>query len=97
MELTEMPLSQLSENVSNPRTITDAKLERLVESILVFPRMLSLRPIVVDENNVILGGNMRFRALSRISSMKFPTLKKTCWRVPRSRREWRLILRNTKL
>ena len=77
MELTEMPLSQLSENASNPRTITDAKLERLVESILVFPRMLSLRPIVVDENNVILGGNMRFRALSRISSMKFPTLKKT--------------------
>lgn len=77
MELTEMPLSQLSENVSNPRTITDTKLERLVESILVFPRMLSLRPIVVDENNVILGGNMRFRALSRISSMKFPTLKKT--------------------
>lgn len=77
MELTEMPLSQLSENVSNPRTITDAKLERLVESILVFPRMLSLRPIVVDENNVILGGNMRFRALSRISSMKFPTLQKT--------------------
>ena len=72
-----MPLSQLSENVSNPRTITDTKLERLVESILVFPRMLSLRPIVVDENNVILGGNMRFRALSRISSMKFPTLKKT--------------------
>ncbi len=40
MELTEMPLSQLSENVSNPRTITDTKLERLVESILVFPRML---------------------------------------------------------
>ena len=77
MELTEMPLSQLSENVSNPRTITDTKLERLVESILVFPRMLSLRPIVVDENNVILGGNMRFRALSRISSMKFPSLKKT--------------------
>ena len=73
MELTEMPLSQLSENVSNPRTITDTKLERLVESILVFPRMLSLRPIVVDENNVILGGNMRFRALSRISSMKFPS------------------------
>jgi len=71
-----MPLSQLSENMSNPRTITDTKLERLVESILVFPRMLSLRPIVVDENNVILGGNMRFRALSRISSMKFPTLKK---------------------
>lgn len=77
MELTEMPLSQLSENVSNPRTITDTKLERLVESILVFPRMLPLRPIVVDENNVILGGNMRFRALSRISSMKFPSLKKT--------------------
>ena len=77
MELTEMPLSQLSENVSNPRTITDTKLERLVESILVFPRMLSLRPIVVDENNVLLGGNMRFRALSRISSMKFPSLEKT--------------------
>ena len=34
MELTEMPLSQLSENVSNPRTITDTKLERLVEPCL---------------------------------------------------------------
>ena len=40
MELTEMPLSQLSENTANPRVISDAKLDKLVESILVFPRML---------------------------------------------------------
>lgn len=49
-------------NKSNPRIIKDSKFVKLVQSIKDFPQMLEIRPIVVDENNIILGGNMRFKA-----------------------------------
>jgi len=49
-------------NKSNPRIIKDDKFKKLVQSIKDFPQMLEIRPIVVDENNIILGGNMRFKA-----------------------------------
>jgi hypothetical protein len=49
-------------NPDNPRFIKDANFKKLVQSIKDFPEMLELRPIVVDENMVILGGNMRYRA-----------------------------------
>ena len=49
-------------NPRNPRLIKDDKFKKLVNSIKEFPQMLELRPIVVDENNVILGGNMRYKA-----------------------------------
>lgn len=60
-------LSQISINARNPRKITDKQLDRLVHSILVFPEMLTLRPIVVNSTNTALGGNMRYRALTAIS------------------------------
>tara|TARA_R110000764_G_scaffold89383_3_gene170870 strand:- start:1879 stop:2484 length:606 start_codon:yes stop_codon:yes gene_type:complete len=46
----------------NPRFIKDNKFNKLVKSIKAFPEMLSIRPIVVDEGMVVLGGNMRYRA-----------------------------------
>ncbi|QDP62825.1 MAG: putative modification methylase [Prokaryotic dsDNA virus sp.] len=49
-------------NADNPRLIKDEKFQQLVKSIEEFPEMLELRPIIVDENMVILGGNMRYRA-----------------------------------
>jgi ParB-like chromosome segregation protein Spo0J len=49
-------------NPSNPRIIKDYKFKKLVKSIEDFPQMLELRPIVVDSNMVVLGGNMRLRA-----------------------------------
>lgn len=49
-------------NSNNPRLIKDEKFKKLVNSIKEFPEMLNLRPIVVNEQMVILGGNMRFRA-----------------------------------
>jgi hypothetical protein len=49
-------------NPSNPRIIKDYKFKKLVKSIEDFPQMLELRPIVVDNNMVVLGGNMRLRA-----------------------------------
>lgn len=49
-------------NPSNPRIIKDDKFKKLVKSIQEFPQMLELRPIVVDSNMVVLGGNMRLKA-----------------------------------
>lgn len=55
-------IARVKKNESNPRFIKDAKFKKLVKSIKEFPEMLEKRPIVVDENMVILGGNMRFEA-----------------------------------
>ena len=57
-----MLITQIKPNPENPRIIKDHKFEQLVESIKSFPQMLELRPIVIDENNVVLGGNMRLKA-----------------------------------
>lgn len=63
MKTEEIALSRVSENEANPRTITEANFQKLVKSILVFPKMLQLRPIVVDETYKALGGNMRTKDL----------------------------------
>ena len=63
-------ISQLVENKDNPRYITKPAFEKLVKSILIFPRMLKIRPIVVDGNYKVLGGNMRLKALERIEEMQ---------------------------
>lgn len=69
METKEIALSRLVENKENPRTITTEKFQKLVKSLLVFPRMLTLRPIVVDETMTVLGGNMRLKALKHCVTM----------------------------
>lgn len=69
MQTEEVALSRLVENQDNPRTITEEKFKKLVKSLLVFPRMLTLRPIVVDETMTVLGGNMRLRALKHCVTM----------------------------
>lgn len=75
METKKLKLTQVNENERNPRMITDAKLQQLIDSLLVFPRMLDLRPVVVDETNKALGGNMRLRALVLISEMNEDAIK----------------------
>jgi len=65
----EVELYRLRENPENPREISEDKFGLLVKSVLVFPRMLWLAPIVYDENGVVLGGNMRLRALNAIADM----------------------------
>jgi site-specific DNA-methyltransferase (adenine-specific) len=57
-----MLITQIKPNPNNPRTIRDNKFKQLVKSIQDFPQMLELRPIVIDENNMVLGGNMRLKA-----------------------------------
>ena len=65
----EIKLSQIKANEANPRSIKDERFTKLVNSVLVFPKMLEIRPIVIDNTFVALGGNMRYRALTFITTM----------------------------
>lgn len=65
-----LPLSDIKANQQNPRIISESKLKKLINSLLVFPKMLSLRPITIDGDSFVLGGNMRQTALGRIAQMK---------------------------
>ena len=59
----KLNIAAIKPNEENPRFITDAKFKKLVKSIKDFPEMLEARPLVIDEDNVVLGGNMRLKAL----------------------------------
>jgi ParB-like chromosome segregation protein Spo0J len=61
-----MKISDIRLNPNNPRIIKDKKFKKLCRSIEQFPYMLELRPIVIDETGLILGGNMRYRALKEL-------------------------------
>lgn len=67
-----MKLSEIKPNPSNPRVIKDEKFDKLKKSIKDFSKMLSIRPMIVDENNMLLGGNMRFRALQDLGYKEIP-------------------------
>jgi hypothetical protein len=71
MEVVKVKLAKIKANKENPRTIKIDKLTKLVNSILELPKMLSIRPLVVDENMVVLGGNQRLQALKTIAKMSF--------------------------
>jgi len=58
----KLKINQLKPNKTNPRIIKEPKFKKLIQSIKDFPQMLDLRPIVIDENYTILGGNMRYKA-----------------------------------
>ena len=58
----QVKISKVKGNPSNPRIIKNDKFKKLVKSIQEFPEMLKLRPIIVDEDFMVLGGNMRLRA-----------------------------------
>jgi hypothetical protein len=62
MKAERIKISQVKTNPNNPRLIKDHKFKKLVKSIKEFPEMLEIRPIVVDKDNIVLGGNMRLRA-----------------------------------
>ena len=62
---------------TNPRVIKDHKFRKLVQSIKEFPQMLQMRPIVVDEEMVVLGGNMRLRACLEAGLMEVPIIRAT--------------------
>jgi ParB-like chromosome segregation protein Spo0J len=74
MNSTEVQLSEIKSNPNNPRIIKDDKFHKLVESIKSFPKMLEIRPIVVNKDMVVLGGNMRLRACKEAGLKKVPVI-----------------------
>lgn len=65
-------LSTLTLNKDNPRDIEEGKFEKLCNSIARDPKFLELRPIIVDSDNIIIAGNMRFRALHALEFKSIP-------------------------
>lgn len=68
-------IGKIKPNPDNPRVLKDDKFQKLKKSIDEFPQMMELRPIVVDENMMILGGNMRYRACQDLKLKEVPVVK----------------------
>jgi DNA modification methylase len=73
--ISRVKITEVKANPNNPRTIKDEKFKKLVESIKGFPQMLSLRPIVVNDDMVVLGGNMRLKACKEAGLKEVPIIK----------------------
>lgn len=69
MQTKIVKLPQIRVNGTNPRKIDEKAFEKLINSVLILPKMLELRPIVVDNSMIVLGGNMRYRALCAIAEL----------------------------
>jgi len=62
MNIQKVKISEVKNNPNNPRILKDDKFRKLVQSIKDFPKMLEIRPIVVNDEMIVLGGNMRLKA-----------------------------------
>lgn len=74
-----MKPNKIKLNKNNPRLIKDDKYKKLVKSLKEFPEMATVRPVVIDENNVILGGNMRYKAMIEAGWEDIPVHQVTNW------------------
>lgn len=74
MNIKEVPINNIKLNPNNPRLIKDDNFKRLVKSIQDFPEMLRIRPIVVNKDMIILGGNMRYRACKEAGIKNIPII-----------------------
>jgi ParB-like chromosome segregation protein Spo0J len=75
MNIQVVKITDIKPNPNNPRVIKDDKFRKLVASIREFPKMLELRPIVVNADMVVLGGNMRLKALQELKLKEAPIIK----------------------
>jgi ParB-like chromosome segregation protein Spo0J len=67
-----MNIKDIKSNPNNPRIIKDERFEKLKKSIKEFPKMMALRPMVINEDNIVLGGNMRLKALKELGYTELP-------------------------
>jgi len=70
----KVKLDLIKLNPNNPRLIKDDKFKKLVQSIIDFPQMLEIRPIVVNADMIILGGNMRYKACKEAGIKEIPVI-----------------------
>jgi hypothetical protein len=75
MKIEKWKISEVKANPNNPRIIKDDKFKKLVRSIQDFPEMLELRPIVVNVDGIVLGGNMRLKACKEAGLKEVPVIK----------------------
>lgn len=75
MKIERLKISEVKSNPNNPRIIKDDKFNKLVKSIKEFPKMLELRPIVVNDDMIVLGGNMRLKACKEAGMKEIPVIK----------------------
>jgi hypothetical protein len=75
MNTIKVKIEEVKSNPNNPRIITDDKFKKLVKSVKEFPKMLELRPIVVNDDMVVLGGNMRLKAYKEAGIKEIPIIK----------------------
>lgn len=75
MNIEVVDIKSIKANPSNPRFIKDEAFEKLVKSIKEFPKMLEIRPIVVNADMVALGGNMRLKACKEAGLKKIPIIR----------------------
>ena len=87
IEVKTVKISQIRPNPENPRRISDRDLDRMTKSIEKFPEMLKIREVVVDEDMVILGGNMRYQSLKRAGETEI-TVKIARGLTPEQKREF---------
>ena len=74
MEVIIKKISDIKTNPNNPRLIRDDKFKKLVKSIKDFPEMLNIRPVVVNSDMVVLGGNMRLKACKEAGLKEIPVI-----------------------
>jgi hypothetical protein len=74
-EIILVKVGDIKPNPNNPRIIKDDKFKKLVKSIQEFPQMLNIRPIVVNDDMVVLGGNMRLKACKEAGLKELPIIK----------------------
>ncbi len=72
IEVKVVKISDIKSNPNNPRIIKDDKFKKLVESIKGFPEMANVRPIVVNTDMIVLGGNMRLKAMKEAGWKEAP-------------------------
>ncbi len=70
-----MKVAELKQNPNNPREISKDKFKKLIKSIREFPEMLKIRPLVINQKNEVLGGNMRLKALIELGIKEAPVIK----------------------
>ena len=75
MKTEKIKLSKIKKNPNNPRLIKDNKFHKLVKSIKEFPQMLEIRPIVVNKDMIVLGGNMRLKACQEAGLKEVPVIQ----------------------
>ena len=75
MKIETVKISEIKLNPNNPRLIKDDNFKKLVKSVIDFPEMLNIRPIVVNDDMIILGGNMRFKACKEAGLKEIPIIK----------------------